>query len=129
MKTHYAAIDGGIVIGTRSSASRHIDGTGRFGPYLFAVAQDAHSIVVDSATGRTWTFDAGAVSYHGSRAAAVAAVRASRPQARARVVDVIVTPKRLRDGDPVAAADFEQHLRSPQRIADALTVPAAKGAL
>lgn len=94
--THFAAVRDGVVIGTRSSASRHVGGAGKFGPYTHAAA--AHG----QTTG--W----GVWSWHGTLANAQHAARyitSHSSHTSAESVDVVVTPKRLTIGDVYAPAE------------------------
>jgi hypothetical protein len=86
MNTHYAVVVDATVIGSRSSASRHIGGAGKFAPYTHAcVSRVGAQLDV--------------LSYHGTEALAAAAVRAPKWGAPAGasllVAPVVITAKRL----------------------------------
>ncbi len=84
-KTHFAAVLNNKVIGTRSSASRHVDGAGKFGPYTHAVVTQDLS---------------GVLSWHGSelRAREAQGVFQRGSFHGCQVVTVLVTAKRLTNG-------------------------------
>lgn len=69
--THFAVIDNGIVIGTRSSASRHVDGQGKFGPYTHAVVASYTTTFLDPNTPQKR--DQAVISWHGTAGAALSA--------------------------------------------------------
>lgn len=98
MKTHFAVIHNGIVIGSRSSDSRHVDGAGKFGPYTHAACVDDRN---EHGAGSV-----GVLTYHGSLAAAVDSARTwGNRGRRTMVLPVVVTAKRLAVGFTV---DFQE---------------------
>ncbi len=76
MKTHYAAVQNGLVIGTRTSASRHIDGTGKFGPYTHAIVRSERTVL--KSDGSVCDERAEVISWHGGPANASAGLRAAK---------------------------------------------------
>lgn len=86
MNTHYAVVVDHCIVGSRTSASRHIGGAGKFAPYTHACVARTGDMVE-------------AISYHGTEALAAAAVRAPKWGAPAGatllVAPVIITAKRL----------------------------------
>jgi hypothetical protein len=112
MTTHYAALDFETVIGVRSSASRHVGGAGKFGPYTHAIREVLRTVYT---SGVVETTDA-VTTWHGGAANAAAGLRAARVgQVRefgnctvttvsAAIVPVVVVPRRAVVGAQVAPA-------------------------
>jgi hypothetical protein len=71
-QTHFAAVKDGIVVGTRSSASRHVDGLGKFGPYTHALLRSERKTFLQSGQVVEST---DVISWHGSAPLAAAARR------------------------------------------------------
>jgi hypothetical protein len=88
MKTHYAVVEEGQVLGSRSSASRHPGGSGKFGIYT-------HAVVTKGDLGG-W----GVTSWHGSYELAASALRTWKNtlggRYEMRVLPVVVTPRRMK---------------------------------
>lgn len=115
MKTHYAAIKDGVVVGTRSSESRHVDGTGRNAAYTHAILRRTRRTML--ATGESTETDA-IVSWHGGTANAASGLRDARKWSTytvdydyrprethytesnlsAEVVDVVIVPRPAKIG-------------------------------
>lgn len=72
--THFVAVKRGIVVGTRTSASRHVGGSGKFGPYTHAILRTERTTML--ATGES-TEDTSVISWHGGIKNAVAGLRAA----------------------------------------------------
>jgi len=70
--THFAAVKDGSIVGTRSSASRSVEGSGKFGPYTHAILRTERKTWL--ATG-TVEESAGVISWHGGLANAAAGLR------------------------------------------------------
>ncbi len=65
-RTHFAAIDqNGVVIDTRTSASRHAEGKGRFGLYTAAIVRHDRIVTKNADGSEAVTWQAGVISYHG----------------------------------------------------------------
>ena len=97
MQTHFAAIHDGKVVTTRSSASRHVGGSGKFGPYTHCLTT-ANSVK---------ELNGGQLSWHGSERLALDAQRSwarQFPQDAPVVLPVVVTPKRMTPGQDVEVA-------------------------
>ena len=111
MKTHYAVVNGGTVIDARSSASRHVGGTGKYAPYTFAA-------IVEKTDG---TF--GNLGYSGTRALAEANAQTWRNRkaeshasyadwARIFVAPVVVTETRRKVGETIEEAAASPRCRA-----------------
>lgn len=117
MSTHFVAVKNGVVVGTRTSASRHIGGAGKFGPYTHAVLRTQRTTLLASGA---VTESTDVISWHSGAKNAAAGLRAAnvghtwtsdpdyRPRAEhyavtylaAELVEVVITPKKLREGAP-----------------------------
>jgi len=75
MKTHFAAVQNGIIVGTRSSASRSIEGTGKFGPYTHAVLRTQRKTFLANPEHPEPIESADIISWHGSLANAASGLR------------------------------------------------------
>ena len=98
MQTNFAAVTStNKVVATRSSASRHVGGSGKFGPYT-------HCLTTTSAVEK---LNGDQISWHGSEKLALDAKRTWDRQFTADplvILPVVVTPKRMTPGQDVEVA-------------------------
>jgi len=78
MATHFAAVHEGRVLGTRSSTSRHAEGTGRFGLYTHAVVRTLRIVTLDGDRAESVTWQDEVTTWHGGPANAQTGLRAAR---------------------------------------------------
>lgn len=120
MKTHFAAVKNGIVVGTRSSSSRSIEGTGKFGPYTHAVLRRERKTFLANPEHPEPIVSEDIISWHGGSANALKGLNQAnvgsshtidyeyRPTTEhytlayvhAELVEVFITPRPAKLGQP-----------------------------
>lgn len=128
MKTHYAAVKDGIIVGDRSSSSRHVEGIGKFGPYTHAVytkTRTTRTTTTDNVTSDAVSWSEEIQAWSGRADLAQQAIKHVRREhtyeyngvkttvlhTEVAIVPVIIVPKRPKIGTAVAGIDVQLGVR------------------